>query len=151
MSFHRSVLQFWAVTSIAWFGCAGVLAGSGYMEAQMRDAVRLEQQAKDIRAAGYDPSSVTLGGAIQLGAFTVPPVELDAPGFWQRETSYYAGLGASFPVGSLLVIEGLAGLAAGARRRRRADCGGRLVFPRVAGSFDGCSPVPVSASRHSSR
>lgn len=127
MRFRRVGLQLWAIMAILWIGAVGVMAGSTYAETSFSDQVKLQQQAKDIRAAGGDPALYQWGGPIQIGQFTVPPVQMETPYFWQIHGKTYTVMGLSFPMTSLIVLEAIARLIEGiselrnpAKSRRQA-------------------------------
>jgi hypothetical protein len=105
MGVHRTGLQIWAIISFLWLMAVGILASSAYSEAKVIDQVKLQQQAKDIRAAGGDPATVQWGGPVQIGGFIVPPTQLESPLFWQHHGVSYAALGVSLPWGSMIVLE----------------------------------------------
>jgi hypothetical protein len=146
MKLRPMAMQIWVAMSVVWLAASGLLTGSAYLEVQFRDAVRLEQHAKDLRAAGIDPASVDWTLPMVVNGYAVPPVRQDAPLFWKAEGSHYALLAASLPVTLLFVIQTL--FAALPRRRRRARA---LVFSVPADSPVPCNLVPVRVASRSSR
>lgn len=146
---RATAFPIWAAISLFWLIAIGGLAASGYMEARFVDAVKLEQQAKDIRAAGLDPATVAWGGPVQVGDFTVAPVQLEAPQFWSQHRGDYARLAVSLPLALLLLIEMTA--AAVAQRRKRARkpaavlAAKSLAIPTRAASFAPCMAVSSAA------
>ncbi len=98
-------MEIWATICACWLLCCAMLAGSHYLELQLGDAVGLQQHARDLVSAGLDPLSASAGGAVTIGAFTVPPARILAPFFWVGYGSYYTHLTLSLPLALFLALQ----------------------------------------------